>query len=44
MASSVSTKKVLLGPCTDGVLDAYLVSTLLNNARNEGPKLTAPVG
>lgn len=34
--------RALLQPCPDRLLHVYPVSRLVNNARNEGPELTAP--
>jgi putative SOS response-associated peptidase YedK len=34
----------LLGPCPDDVLTAYPVAPLVNNVRNDGPELIAPIG
>ena len=42
-ASSVDDLRPLLVPAADGLLDAYPVSPLVNNVRNEGPELVEPL-
>lgn len=39
-----ATLTSMLIPCPDDTLDAYEVSMMVNNARNEGPELIAKTG
>ena len=34
----------ILTPCPDEALDAYEISTFVNNARNDGPEVIARAG